>query len=205
LKERRKAAAPERLATPYPEGTPQPGGSNDSASNQLRDPRTGLYTMAAIYEFIRYEIDGGSQTELNERFVTPVCAVAIGLDLLPSLPNDAERAKLVEVTGEALRRITRKADRLARHDNDFVALLRRTLSGRAREFYAPHVSAAIGEATREAGSPTTLSFGISSLTEHLVRDPHDMVRKALAALEVARQSGPAGVKVYDLREMGLVT
>lgn len=202
MKERRKSAPPERIPTPSTEGGDP---ARAPASNQLRDPRTGLYTMGAIHEFIRYEIDGGSQTELNERFVTPVCAVAIGIDALASLPNETARVQLVEVTGQALRQITRKADRLARQENDFVALLRRTLSGRAREFYAVHVSAAIGHATQEAGMPTTLSFGIASLTEHLIRDPEDMVRKALAALDIARQKGAGTVKVYDLREMGLVT
>jgi len=199
LKERRKTPPAGRLRTPVTDQAQSAGGT------LLRDSRTGLYTMAAIHEFIRYEIDGGSQTELNERFVTPVCAVAIGIDGLSSLPKEDARAKLVAVTSEALKRITRKSDRLAQQGNDFVALLRRTLSGRAREYYAMHASAAILSATREAGTPTTLSFGISSLTEHLIRDPEDMVQKALRALEVARQSGPGSVKIYDVRQMGLVT
>src|SRR5262249_44209943 len=146
--------------------------------------------------------DGGSQTELNERFVTPVCAVAIGIDALPSLPTDDARAELADRAGEALQRITRRADRLARPQNDFVSPMRRTRAGRARGFYAVHVSAAVGEAMKETGTPTALSSGIASLTEHLVRAPEDMVRKALAALDLARQAGPGTVKVYDLRTMG---
>ena len=167
---------------------------------EVRDPRTGLYSLEAIREFIRYEIDGGAQTEVNERFVTPVCAVAIAVDALAATPK-ASRDALMEVTGQAIKQITRRADRLARDGDEFVALLRRTLAKSARTHYAPNVAAAVADATREAGTPTTLSFGIASLTEHLVRDPDDMISKALTALQFARKQGAGSVLVFDLREM----
>ncbi len=197
MKERRDTPPPEVLAPEFAvDGSTPPGNPN-----VLRDPRTGFYTMAALHEFIRYEIDGGAQTERNERFVSPLCAVAISIDALASLPDDLARGRLIELTGDSIRRITRRSDRLARHGNDFVALLRRTLAKRARENYAPHVTGQVVEITREAGCFTTLSFGIASLTEHLVRDPDDMVRKAFAALDHARKAGPGSVRMYDLREM----
>jgi GGDEF domain-containing protein len=168
----------------------------------LRDPATGFFTMAALHEFIRYEIDGGAQTERHEQFVTPVCVVAIAVDGVGSVPHRAAQESLLDVTGRAIGQFTRRSDRLARHGDDFVALLRRTLAKRAREFYAPHLTAAVAEATREAGCPTTLSFGIVSLTEHLVRDPDDMLRKAFVALGSAKQQGPGSITVYDLRQMG---
>jgi GGDEF domain-containing protein len=176
------------------------GGPAQSDEVVLRDPRSGLYTLAAIREFIRYEIDGGAQTEVNERFVTPVCAVAMAVDALGSMP-EGRRDVLLDVTAQAIKRITRRADRVAKEEDGFVVLLRRTLSKSAREHYAPNVTGTVVEATREAGCFTTLSFGISSLTEHLVRDPEDMIKKAYVALGFAKRRGPGSVIVYDLREM----
>jgi GGDEF domain-containing protein len=171
---------------------------------QLRDPKTGLYTVAALAEFIRYEIDGGAQTAVNESFVTPVCAVAISLDALAAT-TEGRRENMLDVTALAITRITRRSDRLAREGNDFVALLRRTLAKGARDHYAPKLMGAAVEATREASCFTTLSFGIASLTEHLVRDPDDMIKKAYVALDFAKRKGPGSVVVYDLREMAAET
>ena len=198
MKERRRSPPPEPLSTEFGQGT---DAETSPSHDLIRDPRTGLYTMRALYEFIRYEIDGGAQTERNERFVTPVCVVAIGVDALRSMSSEPAREELIESIAKAIARITRRADRLAREGNDLVALLRRTLSRRARDFYAPHLTGAVVEVSREVGPPTTLSFGISSLTEHLVRDPSDMIRKAFTALEEAKRRGPGSVVVYDLREM----
>ncbi len=200
MKERRSSPPP--ALVPIPPGAPRPSVSGAGVTNLLlREPRKGFYTMVALHEFIQYEIDGGSQTERNERFVTPLCAVAMSLDTLASLPDDGARGRLVELGGEAIKRLTRKSDRLALHGNTFVALLRRTLAKRAREFYASHVIGAIVEITKEAGCFTTASFGISSLTEHLVRSPEDMIQKAFVALDLAKRAGPGSVRVYDLREM----
>lgn len=198
MKERRKPPAPE----PLPAGFAEVAGKRERRnSGPVRDPATGLYTMTALQEFIRYEIDGGSQTERNERFVTPVCAVAISLDALAGA-GEAERARLLDVVIEAMSRITRRADRMARENDVFIALLRRTLAKRAREHYAPNMARLVGEAAREAGCPTTLSFGIASLTEHLVRNPEDMLKKAFAALAAARREGPGSIVIYDLRSVG---
>jgi len=194
VKERRKSPPPQRVAAPL-------SGPAATGSNLLKDPRTGVYNMLALHELLQYEIDGGAQTEANELFVTPLCLAAIAIDGLESLDSEIERGKLVEVTGQAIARGSRKADRLARQGNEFVVMLRRTLAKRTKEFWAPHLTAAVAQATREAGFPTTLSFGIASLTEHLVRGPGDMVKKALTALAVAKQRGPGSVVVYDLREM----
>ena len=194
MTERRKAPPPGAVvAATTGAGAAEPG------VVQLRDPKTGLYTVAGLVEFIRYEIDGGTQTEVNERFVTPVCAVAMSLDARSDSP---EGLRMVDVTSLAIKRITRRADRLAREGNEFVALLRRTLAKGARDHYAPHMMGVVVEATREASCFTTLSFGIASLTEHLVKDPEDMIRKAFVALEFARKKGPGSIMVYDLREMG---
>jgi GGDEF domain-containing protein len=195
VKERRKTPPPAAIPAP-----PRVAAPTGDLSRPVRDPRTGLYSLDALEEFIRYEIDGGAQTEINERFVTPVCAVAIAIDALGSVPA-AHRAGMVDVTGQAIKRITRRADRLAGGGDYFMALLRRTLSKSAREHYAPNVAGIISETSREAGSPTTLSFGIVSLTEHLVRDPKDMIEKAFVALDFARKQGPGSVAVYDVREM----
>jgi GGDEF domain-containing protein len=100
---------------------------------------------------------------------------------------------------EAIGRITRRSDRMAREGDDLVALLRRTLAKRAREFYAVNTARLVAEATAEAGCPATVSFGIASLTEHLVRSPEDMMEKAFQALAAARRAGPGSVVVYDLR------
>jgi GGDEF domain-containing protein len=167
----------------------------------LRDPETGLYSLPLLHEFLQYEIDGGTQTEAHERFVSPVCLAAIGIDTLPSLPDDDARARLVGVVRDALRGMTRRSDRLAASGNDVMALLRRTLAARARDFYAPHVRECVQSAAGGAGMPTSVSIGIASLTEHLVRGPDDMLKKAMVALEAARQQGPGSIVVYDFRTM----
>jgi GGDEF domain-containing protein len=195
VKERRKTPPPGAISAP------PKAAAGAAGALLMRDTRTGLYSLEAIQEFIRYEIDGGAQTEVNERFVTPVCAVAIALDALEGA-SKAGRDRLLEVTGQTMKRITRRADRLAREGDRFLGLLRRTLAKGAREHYAPNLTASILEATREAGCPTTtLSFGICSLTEHLVRDPEDMIKKAFVALEFARKRGAGSVVVFDVREM----
>ncbi|MBI4421292.1 MAG: GGDEF domain-containing protein [Gemmatimonadetes bacterium] len=196
FKERRSQPKAERLPKDY-KGAAEPA----APPALVLDPKTGLYTMLALQEFILYEIDGGAQTEQHERFVTPLCVAAIAIDALPSLPDDRARGRMVDVVGEALRKVTRRADRLARSGNDFVALLRRTLAARAREYYAPHVRGVVTESCTKEKVSTTLSFGIASLTEHLVRDPGDMIKKAFTALEAAKKAGPGSLAVYDFRTM----
>lgn len=58
-------------------------------------------------------------------------------------------------------------------------------------------------AGEQSGLTTTLSFGIASLTEHLIRSPEDMVAKARRALAEARSKGPGYAVVYNLRTMPL--
>jgi GGDEF domain-containing protein len=200
VKDRRKTPPPEPLPPEF-EKSGKEGAAGIPGAHLLRDPRTGIYTMVALLEFIRYEIDGGTQTERNEQFVSPLCIAAISLDALPALKDEAARTRVVEASGEAIKRITRRSDRLARHGSDFVVLLRRTLAKRAREFYAPNVAGAVAEYTREASCFTTLTIGISSLTEHLIRDPNDMVKKAFVALDFAKKQGPGSMRIFDLREM----
>jgi diguanylate cyclase (GGDEF)-like protein len=168
---------------------------------EFRDPRTGLCTIAALQEFIQYEIDGGVQTEAHERFVSPVCVAAVGIDHLSKIKDLKVRSKMIDFVEDAIQKVTRRSDRLARSGNDFAVLLRRTLAARARDFYGPNLTRLVSEAAAEAGAPTTVSVGIASLTEHLVRGAEDMLKKAFIALEEARKQGPGSVVVYDFRKM----
>lgn len=170
---------------------------------QLYDGRTGFFTLPVLTEFIQYEIDGYFQTETNERFVTPLCVVAIGIDELPKCRDEEKRTALFDRVAADVAKVTRAADRLSRRDTELVALLRRTLARNVREFYAPRVSRFVTESAKEKGYPTTLSFGVASLTEHLVRNPDDMLAKAFRALEAAREKGPGSVALFDFREMEL--
>lgn len=188
-------------------GTPSPGQLHPAyqdragrTSDPIYDPATGLHSLTALYEFIQYEIDGGAQTERHERFVTPLCVAAITADILPKL-DPGKQAALTAAMTDGLTKQTRRADRVARQGNEFLALLRRTLAVKARDFYAPGMSQKLANVIESTGIKTTFSFGIASLTEHLVRGPEDMVKKALTALNVARKQGPGSVVVYDFRTM----
>jgi GGDEF domain-containing protein len=170
---------------------------------RMYDERTGFFTLPVLAEFVHYEIDGYFQTETNERFVTPLCVTAIGIDALAQRKEAKDRDALFDLVAASIGKVTRAADRLSRRDDEIVALLRRTLARNVREFYAPRVSGFVTEAAKEADMPTTLSFGVASLTEHLIRDPDDMLAKAFRALEAAREQGPGGVALFDFRVMEL--
>lgn len=169
---------------------------------RLYDAATGFYTMPALAEFIQYEIDGSAQTLHNELYVTPLCLAAIEVDALRARRDEEERRRLLEAVTEAIRRMTRVADRVAKADDRYVALLRRTMANNVRDHYAPRLAANVDEAARAAAVSTTLSVGISSLVEHVIRDPDDMVRKAFRALEEARKR-PGTVAIFDFRAMPL--
>jgi hypothetical protein len=164
---------------------------------QLRDPETGFYTRPALAEFIQYEIDGSAQTMLNELYVTPLCLAAVHVE---GSGGSAEERFMA--AGEAVRKLTRVADRVARDEDVFLLLLRRTLAKNVQEFYAPRLAETINDALKEMGGEAVLSLGIASLVEHLVRDPDDMVRKAVRALEEARKA-PGSYVIYDFRAMPL--
>jgi GGDEF domain-containing protein len=159
---------------------------------------SGFHTMDAIREFIEYDLDGSAQTEWNERFVMPLCVAVIAVDDLAKLENDQARNRVQAKVGEALRKLTRRADRLARSGDEYVVLLRRTLSKKAHDFYLPNARKAIAEAS---GDGTTISAGISSLTEHMVKGADDMIKKAFSALAAARKHAPGSAMVYDFRTM----
>jgi len=162
---------------------------------RLRDPETGLYTPTALAEFIQYEIDGSAQTMLNDLYVTPLCLAAVAFE---GTGGSAEERFMT--VGEAIRRLTRTSDRVARDDDVFLLLLRRTLAKNVQEHYAPRLAETVNDALREMGATATLSVGISSLVEHLARDPEDMVRKAMRALDEARKE-PGSFVIYDFRVM----
>lgn len=191
FKERRASPKGGRVSGPVgapARGKPLAGGMRDAA---------GFHTMEAVREFIQYDLDGGAQTEWNERFVTPLCMAVVGVDGLDELPNAGARNRHLAAVGDALRKVTRRADRLARVDDDYIVLLRRTLAKRAHEFYVVNVRKALSDLGVEA----SVSFGIASLTEHMVTGADDMVKKAHKALEVARKQGPGSAVVYDFRTM----
>lgn len=169
------------------------------------DGLTGFFTLPVLVEFLRYDIDGYAQTLANERFITPLCVVAIGVDTLPTVEDETEREQLLRMVAGTVQRATRTADRLARHGDELLVLLRRTLSANVRDFYAPRLRAMLAEVSADIPSTPTVSLGVVSLSEHVVRNPGDMIAKALRALEAARQLGPGSLAVYDLREMPIDT
>ena len=188
FKERRSSPKAGRVADLAPE---KPAGRL-----VLRDG-IGFHTMEAVREFIQYDLDGGAQTEWNERFVMPLCMAVFAIDGLEALSSQAARDRVLTAVGEELGKLTRRADRLARAGNEYVVLLRRTLSKKAHDFYVPNARKAIAE----AAAGTTACVGISSVTEHMIRGADDMIKKAYAALEVARKQGPGSIVVYDFRTM----
>jgi hypothetical protein len=178
-------------------GAARPRGS----TFRLRDPDTGFYTRPALAEFIQYEIDGSAQTMRNELYVTPLCLAAVAFEGASGTKAKGQRRGL-EVLGDAVRKLTRVADRVARDGDVFLLLLRRTLAKNVQEHYAPRLVEMVNDALTDMGATATLSVGISSLVEHLVRSPDDMVTKALRALEEARKE-PGSCVIYDFRVMPL--
>jgi len=204
-KERRERRSGDMIA-PLPREYRGMGKRRSSPGAQaplLFDRATGYFTLPVLAEFIQYEIDGYAQMLANEHFITPMCLAAIGIDALNDIEDEEEHAQLLQVVGDDIHRITRAADRLARHETEFFALLRRTLSRNVREFYAPRIAELVAESSHKIDLPTTVCIGVASISEHLVRDPNDMIAKARRALEAARESGPGSVEVYDHRAMPL--
>lgn len=170
------------------------------AKAMLRDA-AGFHTMEAVREFIQYDLDGGAQTEWNERFVMPLCMAVISVDNIKKLPNEGARNRLLAIIGETLTKLTRRADRLARSGNDYVVLLRRTLAKRATDSYVPNMRKAIADACAPEHLEVALSVGIASVTEHMIKSGDDMIKKAFAALDHARKQGPGSTVTYDFRIM----
>ena len=59
------------------------------------------------------------------------------------------------------------------------------------------------EVAASEGLETNFSFGVTSLTEHAIRDTDDMFRKSVKALEEAKKEGPGSLVIYDFRTMPL--
>ncbi|MSR06116.1 MAG: diguanylate cyclase [Gemmatimonadetes bacterium] len=171
-----------------------------AAKTMLRDA-AGFHTMEVVREFIQYDLDGGAQTEWNERFVMPLCMAVMSVDNLKKLPNEGVRNRALAIIGETLGKLTRRADRMARSGNDYVVLLRRTLAKRVSDSYGPHMRKAVVDACAEAGMEVVLSIGIASVTEHMIKNGDDMIKKAFAALDHARKQGPGSLAIYDFRIM----
>lgn len=185
------------LREPLPETYRGPGHRRSQAAIgpiRLFDAETGFYTLPALAEFIQYEIDGSAQTMRNELYVTPLCLAAVAFE--------GTSGTHLEIVSEAVRKLTRVADRVARDGDHFLLLLRRTLAANVREHYAPRLVETVNDALKETGAAGKLSVGISSLVEHLVRDPEDMIKKAMRALKEARKD-PGSFVIYDFRVMPL--
>lgn len=166
----------------------------------LLDPGTGFFTMSTLAEFIQYEIDGSAQTLRNELHVTPLCLAAVEVGGAPDVAE--AREKFHKAVFDAVRQLTRTADRVARNDDQIVMLLRRTMAASLRDHFAPRLQEHLTQACADFG-PVSVAIGISSLVEHLAKSPDHLVRMAQRALEEARTIGVPAV-VYDFRVM-LVT
>lgn len=175
---------------------------------------TGLYTLPGIMQFVTFLIDVSQQTGVNEFQVFPACLVTMSVEEIERAVaegGDPERAfKLLNVVGTALGKLTRRADRAGRFDHTFVLLLTRAMARNVRDHYVGRTAERLREATEEAGMPSDFCFGIASLTEHLIADTDDMLRKSLRALRCAQhgepeavREGSARVAVFDFRTMSL--
>ncbi len=164
---------------------------------------SGLYGMDALAEFLQYEIDGSFQTDVNEYMVQPFCLASIQLDSMACLKKgDREKAHAALLAvGTCFGRITRRSDRAAKYGAVLGTLLRRTDPRSVIEFYVPRIKERLSDAAREAGMPTTLSFGIAGHPDAAVRSVEDLISKCLYALEEAKKLGPGCVVAYDLKTM----
>src|SRR5437899_11028803 len=147
--ERRAAELREPLPESYV-GTGDRKSQGKGAPIRLFDAETGFYTRPALAEFIQYEIDGSAQTMLNELYVTPLCLAAVSFDI-DGAPGKDERAAAVAVVSDAIRKLTRVADRAARDEERFLLLLRRTLAANVRDHFAPRLVETVNGALIEMG------------------------------------------------------
>ncbi|MFQ6045541.1 MAG: hypothetical protein ACE5PT_04160 [Gemmatimonadales bacterium] len=193
-------------------------GSGDTYAHYERlfqhNDGTGLYTLPGIMQFVTFLIDVSQQTGVNEFQVFPACLVTMSVDEIERAVaegGDPEKAfKLLNVVGTTVAKLTRRADRAGRFDHTFTLLLTRAMARSVREHYVRRTAERLREVTQEAGMATNFCFGVASLTEHLVTDTDDMLRKSLRALRCAQRRepeavelGPATVAVFDFRTMSL--
>lgn len=176
---------------------------------------SGLFTVPAIMLFVRFLIDVSQQTSVNEFQVFPACLVTLTVDEVERRaaqgPLGSDAITLLGAVAETLVRTTRRADKAGRLDErTFVLLLTRTTARSVRDHYVVRISDYLRAASAEAGVTTGFSFGIASLTEHVIRDPDDLLRKSLRALQAAErreetavERGPAVAAMYDVRTMPL--
>ena len=200
LERRRTGAgipAPEGYQLPDRDGRPAPVAGH----LRLFDADTGFYTMPALHEFIQYEIDGSAQTMRNELYVTPLCVAAIHVATPHGVKDDLQRSRFLTAVSDAIRRTVRVADRVARENDVFVALVRRTMARNICDKFTGRLTRRIDEACADWGK-VSVSLGVSSLVEHAARSPEHMVRMALRALAEARRD-PGGAVAYDFRVMPL--
>lgn len=199
--ERRRTGA---VGMPVPEGYEVPSRDRRSAPAghvRLFDIDTGFYTMPALHEFIRYEMDGSAQTLRNELYITPLCLAAIEVAPPHGVKDDLQRSRFLVAVSDAINLTLRVADRVAREGDVFVALLRRTMAATVRNKLMPRLTSRIDEACADWGK-VIVTAGTSSLVEHAARNPDHMIRMALRALEEARRD-PGSTVVYDFRSMPL--
>lgn len=210
-REERRYAEPQRLTSwTLPQEEPE---SYEGYERRFRyDDGTDLFKPAGVLLFVKFLIDVSHQTSVNEFQVFPACLVSISIDHIEHLADDhslaGDAVGLFVAVGKELARHTRKADKAGRTDRTFLVLLTRTMARTARDHYVPRMAEILHAAAKEEGIETTFSFGIASLTEHLVTDPDDMLAKSQRALEAAQEGteqtmerGPARVAVYDFRSM----
>ncbi len=180
------------------------------------DDDTGLYTLPAIMQFVKFLVDVSAQTSVNEFQIFPACLVTMTVDhveqaVASGTPGD-DALHLLSVLGKELSARTRQADRAGRFERTFALLLTRTMAQRARDHFVDRTSGYLSEVARHAGTPTDFCFGIASLTEHVIRNPDDMLMKSLRALRAAQgleqyafRRDAATAAIYDLRSMPLDT
>ena len=178
------------------------------------DDDTGLYTLPALMQLVKFLVDVSMQTSVNEFQVFPACFATMTIDRVEKAvavsTADDDTLHLLHVIGKELSARTRQADRAGRFERTLAVLLTRTMARNVRDHYVDRMSGYLREVAEEAGTPTAFCFGIASLTEHVIRHPDDMLMKSLRALRAAQEReryavrrGTATAAVYDSRSMPL--
>lgn len=162
-----------------------------STTNSLRDPLTGAYTRAALYDRLREEIARALRYDL------PLALMIIDLDHFKSI-NDAfghaRGDQTLMAVATRLRDRLRTSDLLFRYGGDeFVTLLPST-----NIQAAAHLGQRLLDAVRETlfeGEPPlslTLTIGVADLSEG-IPTPEDLFERADQRLFAAKRAGRARV------------
>lgn len=158
----------------------------------LVDPLTGLGNLR------RFEEECEREHRRAQRVWDSYAVVRVDVDGMSAVNTKYGRAKgdsLLRLLGERLRASRRQYDIVARWNNDDFALLLPCIDRTAVQRVLERASSQAVEATKEAGFDIKLNVGVAVWTPPSADSASDVLVRATAALDAARQSAAGSLHV----------